>query len=348
MSLPAEVRCGSPTPTVCGNGVPRRRGRRPAGRGDDALVVATRQPADAGRLDRSSKGRQARSGLPITEVMPAGDRSLEGIFGRLVQLHRGIGRAARARPAAQARYGPVAASPVGASCAVAGFQLAAAARPPRLAMAGAAATFPGGRDAGGAEASPASSTRLRRSVLLYVLCQRALQAGLLVTMCPAVSDELERGTWLHVAVRPAGRGRCWLGTFLCGRRLDRPAAPCSRAGSPGGGRTCRDPAGWGRPLPLLIVLSCIGRAALFSLPAVIVPKRALVASVGGRDRGRISCGGPPGGGQSADGEPPAADPARRMDGMDVGNFPSRLQLLVDTQPAAIQIVGRLHPGRRCS
>ena len=31
---------------------------------------------------------------------------------------------------------------------------------------------------------------------------------------------------------------------------------------------------------LLVLLSCIGRAALFALPAVIVPKRALVASVG--------------------------------------------------------------------
>ena len=30
----------------------------------------------------------------------------------------------------------------------------------------------------------------------------------------------------------------------------------------------------------LIILSCIGRAALFALPAVIMPKRALVASVG--------------------------------------------------------------------
>ncbi|NDH47595.1 MAG: hypothetical protein EBX99_07090 [Acidimicrobiia bacterium] len=31
---------------------------------------------------------------------------------------------------------------------------------------------------------------------------------------------------------------------------------------------------------VLILLSCMGRAALFALPAVIVPKRALVATVG--------------------------------------------------------------------
>jgi hypothetical protein len=33
-------------------------------------------------------------------------------------------------------------------------------------------------------------------------------------------------------------------------------------------------------LGALVLLSCVGRAALFALPAVIVPKRALVASVG--------------------------------------------------------------------
>jgi hypothetical protein len=31
---------------------------------------------------------------------------------------------------------------------------------------------------------------------------------------------------------------------------------------------------------VLIGLSCVGRAALFALPAVILPKRALIASVG--------------------------------------------------------------------
>jgi ABC-2 type transport system ATP-binding protein len=55
--------------------------------GDDLLVVATRQPrALAERIaDVAVEER-----LAIGEVA-AGDRSLEGIFGRLVRLHRGVG-----------------------------------------------------------------------------------------------------------------------------------------------------------------------------------------------------------------------------------------------------------------
>jgi len=55
--------------------------------GDDLLVVATRQPrALAERI--ASVAVEER--LAIGEVA-AGDRSLEGIFGRLVRLHRGVG-----------------------------------------------------------------------------------------------------------------------------------------------------------------------------------------------------------------------------------------------------------------
>ena len=39
--------------------------------------------------------------------------------------------------------------------------------------------------------------------MIYALIPEALCVlGLLVTMCPVVADELERGTWIHVAVRP--------------------------------------------------------------------------------------------------------------------------------------------------
>jgi ABC-type transport system involved in multi-copper enzyme maturation permease subunit len=103
--------------------------------------------------------------------------------------------------------------------------------------------------------------------------------GLLVTMCPAVADELERGTWAHVATRPQGRRALLLGTWLaaviwtgivaiaalglalCVADVERPAAVAAM-------------------FVALILLSCVGRAALFALPAVVLPKRALVASVG--------------------------------------------------------------------
>ena len=55
--------------------------------GDDLIVVATRQPrALAERVTRAAVEDQ----LEISEVVAA-DRSLEGIFGRLVRLHRGVG-----------------------------------------------------------------------------------------------------------------------------------------------------------------------------------------------------------------------------------------------------------------
>ena len=54
--------------------------------GDDLLVVATRQPrALAERITRAAVEER----LAIGEVVAA-DQSLEGIFGRLVRLHRGV------------------------------------------------------------------------------------------------------------------------------------------------------------------------------------------------------------------------------------------------------------------
>ena len=142
--------------------------------------------------------------------------------------------------------------------AVAGFQLRRLFTLPRLAIAALGVLFP-------AAVLLAVRKTLSGSmdgtvvVILYALIPEALcMLGLLVTMCPVVADELERGTWAHIAVRPHGRRALLLGTFL---GMAHP---------------------WKR-FPLfaaLVGLSCLGRAALFALPAVIVPKRALVASVG--------------------------------------------------------------------
>jgi ABC-type transport system involved in multi-copper enzyme maturation permease subunit len=102
--------------------------------------------------------------------------------------------------------------------------------------------------------------------------------GLLVTMCPAVADELERGTWAHVATRPNGRRSLLLGTWLAAviwTGLVALAAlglaiPLANIDEPGRVAAL---------LTGLVGLSCTGRAALFALPAVVLPKRALVASV---------------------------------------------------------------------
>ena len=98
-------------------------------------------------------------------------------------------------------------------------------------------------------------------------------------MCPVVADELERGTWMHIAVRPGGRQNLLLGTFAAAVLWT--AAVSFTAlmlallvAQP------TQPIGLIVMFSVLIGLSCVGRAALFALPAVILPKRALIASVG--------------------------------------------------------------------
>ena len=163
--------------------------------------------------------------------------------------------------------------------AVAGFQLRRLFTLPRLAIAALGVLFP-------AAVLLAVRTTLSGSmdgtvvVILYALIPEAVcMLGLLVTMCPAVADELERGTWAHIAVRPHGRRALLLGTFVAAVAWTAAVALlalCLALATSGIAHP------W-RRFPLfacLVGLSCLGRAALFALPAVIVPKRALVASVG--------------------------------------------------------------------
>jgi len=87
-TIPSEVRirCDAPrrlAEAVCGGGAAESLRFE----GDDLLVIATRQPrALAEDVARAAAGTR----LAIAE-MAAADRSLEGIFGRLVRLHRGVG-----------------------------------------------------------------------------------------------------------------------------------------------------------------------------------------------------------------------------------------------------------------
>lgn len=165
-----------------------------------------------------------------------------------------------------------------AALAVAEFQLGRLMTPQRLGLALAGVAFPA-----------AVMLAVRRIdvapdrdfivVLVYALVPEAVcMLGLLVTMCPAVADELERGTWPHVTVRPHGRRGLLLGSYLAAvawtAAIGLPAAVLALmvSGVDDIGPLACMFAG-------LVTLSCIGRAALFSLPAVIVPKRALVASV---------------------------------------------------------------------
>jgi len=82
-----------------------------------------------------------------------------------------------------------------------------------------------------------------------------------------------------VAVRPGGRRSLLLGTYVAAviwtSAVAIVATVVALAVTP-----VLDPWAIGRILVALVLVSCVGRAALFALPAVIMPKRALVASVG--------------------------------------------------------------------
>jgi len=162
--------------------------------------------------------------------------------------------------------------------AVTAFQLNRLMTRPRLAMGLVGALFPAAVMFAVIRTAPIS--RDMTVAMIYALIPEALCVlGLLVTMCPVVADELERGTWIHVTVRPGGRQSILLGTFaaaviwtggvsLVALMLTLLIAQPTQ------------PIGLVVMFTILIGISCVGRAALFSLPAVILPKRALIASVG--------------------------------------------------------------------
>ncbi len=162
--------------------------------------------------------------------------------------------------------------------AVTSFQLSRLMTRPRLAMGLAGAIFPAAVMFAVTRTAPID--RNMTVVMIYALIPEALCVlGLLVTMCPVVADELERGTWIHIAVRPGGRQSLLLGTFAAAVLWTGTVAFTALiltllVAQP------TQPVGLVVMFTILIGLSCIGRAALFALPAVILPKRALIASVG--------------------------------------------------------------------
>ena len=168
---------------------------------------------------------------------------------------------------------------VGPTLAVAAFQLWRLLSRQRLLLAGIGVVFPAAVMLAVRRTAADGLDRDLASMMIYALVVEAVcMLGLLVTMCPAVADELERGTWIHVAVRPGGRRALLLGTYLAAVAWTSTVAILAAILAV---TVARVP----QPLPLigilttLVVLSTLGRAALFALPAVILPKRALVASV---------------------------------------------------------------------
>jgi len=167
-----------------------------------------------------------------------------------------------------------------AVCTVAAFQLARLLTWQRLALAAVGAVFPAAVMLAAARAARGALASDLAVAMLYALIPEAVcMLGLLVTMCPAVADELERGTWAHVATRPRGRRALLLGTWLAAVIWTGTVALVSLALAIAVTDVER-PAAVAGTFAALTLLSCIGRGALFAVPAVVLPKRALVASVG--------------------------------------------------------------------
>ena len=174
---------------------------------------------------------------------------------------------------------PLRYSLLGSTLAVAGFQIGRLISRQRLLLAGLGVIFPAAVMMAVRRTAAEGLDRDLAVTMIYALVPEAVcMLGLLVTMCPVVADELERGTWIHVSVRPGGRRALLLGTYLAAVTWTSIVAILAAFLAV---LVARVP----RPLPLvgmlaaLVVLSTLGRAALFALPAVILPKRALVASV---------------------------------------------------------------------
>lgn len=163
---------------------------------------------------------------------------------------------------------------------VAAFQLGRLLTWQRLVMAALLAVFPAAVLLAATRAGRGALASDVAVAMLYALVPEAVcMLGLLLTMCPAVSDELERGTWAHVATRPRGRRALLVGTWLAAVLWTAAVALVGLALA----LAVTDVARPGRVFGLfaaLTLLSCAGRGALFALPAVVLPKRALAASVG--------------------------------------------------------------------
>jgi len=163
---------------------------------------------------------------------------------------------------------------------VATFQLGRLFTWQRLALAAVGAVFPAAVMLAVTRAARGALVPDLAVAMLYALIPEAVcMLGLLVTMCPAVADELERGTWAHVATRPRGRQALLLGTWLAAVIWTGTVALVS-LGLALMVADVERPAAVAAMFAALILLSCAGRGALFALPAVVLPKRALVASVG--------------------------------------------------------------------
>ena len=98
--------------------------------------------------------------------------------------------------------------------AVARFQLRRLVTPQRLTLGLVGAAFPAALVLAVRRIEPEIDRNVLVALIYALIPEAVCMLGLLVSMCPAVADELERGTWPHVVVRPRGRRSLLVGTFI--------------------------------------------------------------------------------------------------------------------------------------
>jgi len=117
------------------------------------------------------------------------------------------------------------------------------------------------------------------SIVIYVLCPGVVSMlGVLLWASPAIASELEGRSWVYPAVRPRGALAVYLGKYLVAVAWTIPAACFAAAGT----SIIMAPGNYRELIAVqcpLVVLSCLGYAAVYALVGVLLPKRAMVACV---------------------------------------------------------------------
>jgi ABC-type transport system involved in multi-copper enzyme maturation permease subunit len=129
---------------------------------------------------------------------------------------------------------------------------------------------------------PANQDEVWRGVctwLIFALIPMLIPIlGTLLWTTPAVSAELERRTWVYLAVRPNGATAVLLGKYLAAVTWVIPPAIISlliAVWLPGTGDEYRI----AKAMIGLVLLSCPAYAAIYTLLGVLMPRRAMVLAV---------------------------------------------------------------------
>jgi ABC-type transport system involved in multi-copper enzyme maturation permease subunit len=117
------------------------------------------------------------------------------------------------------------------------------------------------------------------AVFLFALVPMLVtMLGSFLWMTPAVSAELERRSWVYLAVRPNGPATVLLGKFLTACTWVLPATLCGLTLAVGIAQTGDAWRLW-TAIAKLACIACPAYAAIYLMLGVLIPKRAMVIAV---------------------------------------------------------------------